>query len=64
MKYEPKTYRYKGYSFRATTIVLADTYQPLYEIDGLKEVGKRPFLTSIAECKEYINRMKEAVKEV
>ena len=55
MKYESKTYKYKGYKFRSTDIVHASTGRWLYEIDGLKEVGKRPFLTTIAECKRYID---------
>lgn len=61
-----KEYRYKGYTFRATstmtTIYVSDGHGghnsrivPLYEIDDLKERGKRPFLTSINQCKEYIN---------
>jgi hypothetical protein len=32
---------------------------PLYEIDGLKECGKHPLLTTIAECKEYIRNYEE-----
>ncbi|MBR4655867.1 MAG: hypothetical protein IKO68_04660 [Oscillospiraceae bacterium] len=61
-----KAYTYKGYTFRATntmtTIYVSDGHGghnsrtvPLYEIDDLKERGKRPFLTSIDQCKEYIN---------
>lgn len=64
-----KEYRYKGYTFRATntmTEVLRETpgyhgrrhyrvLRPLYEIIGLKECGKSPRLTSIAECKAYID---------
>lgn len=61
-----KEYRYKGYTFRATRVMTEvyrangygyhyKTIRPLYEIDGLKECGKRPFLTSIRECREYID---------
>lgn len=61
-----KDYKYKGYTFRATstmtTIYVSDGHGghnsrvvPLYEIDDLKERGKRPFLTSIEQCKVYIN---------
>ncbi len=62
-----KEYSYKGYNFRATN-VMTEVHRtipgkgyrytalcPLYEIDGLKECSKFPFLTSINECKEYIN---------
>ena len=59
-------YKYKGYTFwkvhTTTEVILkAPNGNPytairnLYEIDGLKEAGKRPFLTSVAQCKEYIN---------
>lgn len=62
-----KDYTYKGYTFRqtsATTTVYVknpmgyhyyiERIVYLYEIDGLKERGKRPFLTTIEQCKEYI----------
>ena len=49
-----KEYTYKGYTFRATYTLCARNMRPLYEIDGLKECGKYPFLTSIRECREYI----------
>ena len=51
-----KTYRYMGYNFRATSTIHANTGRNLYEIDDLKERGKRPFLTTIADCKEYIRQ--------
>lgn len=50
-----KEYTYKGYTFRATDTLHASTLRPLYEIDDLKERGVRPFLTSVKDCKEYIN---------
>lgn len=49
-----KKYSYKGYTFRRTTTVHANTGRYLYEIDDLKECGRRPFLTTIRECKAYI----------
>lgn len=60
-----KEYRYHGYRFRATDTT-TDIYVsngrggyrhkivPLYEIDELKPRGKRPFLTSVEMCKDYI----------
>ena len=50
-----KEYRYKGYTFRRTCIICGNNGQNLYEIEDLKSVGKQPFLTSIRECKEYID---------
>ena len=62
-----KDYRYKGFTFRrtdTTTTVYAkgerdDFYHEelrnLYEIDGLKERGVRPFLTTISEVREFID---------
>lgn len=61
-----KEYKHKGYTFRATstmtTIYVSDGHGgrhsrvvPVYEIDGLKERGKHPFLTSVAQCREYIS---------
>ena len=62
--YTPE-YRYMGYTFRPTNTT-TDVYVlnrsrcytkktiPLYEIVGVKDCGRRPFLTSIAQCKEYI----------
>ena len=60
-----KEYKYRGYTFRRTSTTTevtigAGTLHPrqeiryLYEIYGLKECGKRPFLTSVNECREYI----------
>ena len=57
-----KEYTYKGYTFRATSTIHANTMRPLYEIDNLKERGSRPFLTSIKACKEYIDQYKEERK--
>ena len=51
-----KTYRYMGYDFRATSTIHANSGRNLYEIDDLKERGKRPFLTTIEDCREYIRQ--------
>ncbi len=65
-----KDYRYKGFTFRktdTTTTVYAkgkrdDFYheeiRSLYEIDGLKDRGTRPFLTTISEVKDFIDSAK------
>lgn len=49
-----KTYTYRGYKFYATSTLQANTMRPLYRIEGLKDEGTRPFLTTIEGCKEYI----------
>ena len=59
-----REYKFRGYKFRATsTLVEAlvprfdierKELRPLYEIDGLKEATKKPYLTSINDCKGYI----------
>lgn len=49
-----KEYKYKGYAFRMTNTVCGKNMRNLYEIDGLKDKGQRPFLTTIKQCKEYI----------
>jgi len=54
-----KTYTYKGYTFYATdtTTDKPGTAEPVpvYEVEGLKGACSRPFLTTIAECKEFID---------
>ena len=55
-----KTYRYMGYDFRATEYTYAATLKPLYEIDDMKPAGTRPFITSIAQCREFIRDSIEA----
>lgn len=60
-----KEYKYHGFVFRQTDTMTTVYYPnsqgynsprvvPLYEIDGLKPCGKRPLLTTIEQCKEYI----------
>lgn len=51
---EYKEYRYMGYTFKKTGDVLANSYRELYEIEGLKPAGQRPFLTSINDCRYFI----------
>lgn len=58
-------YKYRGFTIRRTTIMTTKRIKSargnyyerradLYEIDDLKPVGKRPFLTSVEACREYI----------
>lgn len=65
-------YKYKGFTFRPTSTMTevnvlncfrcyVTKIVPVYEIDGMKDACKRPFLTSIAECKEYISSHIEEV---
>ena len=69
-----KIYRYKGYTFYATnctTDVLLGTefhhwteIRPVYQIDdsdgfSVKDYAKRPFLTSIRQCREFIDEYLE-----
>ena len=60
-----KEYKYNGDTFRRTTTTTttriknargyySERLAYLYEIDGLKEAGRRPFLTSAEQCREYI----------
>ena len=49
-----KEYKYKGHTFRATETCHISG-KPLYEIDGLKDAGRRPFLMSIQDVKDFIN---------
>ena len=51
-----KSYSYRGYKFRMTNTLCANNGRYLYEIDGLKERGKRPFITTIRECRDFIDR--------
>lgn len=60
-----REYKFRGYKFRATDTmtevmvrrfgILRREIHPLYEIDGLKEAGTRPFLTSLNQVKDYID---------
>ena len=58
-------YKYHGFTIRRTTTTTttrvknargyySERLAYLYEIDGLKEAGRRPFLTSAEQCREYI----------
>ena len=63
---EHKTYTYKGFTFRKTEarcyifkFAFGKPYcttAKMYEIEGLKPAGTRPFITSIREAKEFINK--------
>jgi hypothetical protein len=60
-------YKHKGYTFRKTTTTTTvyrkyfgspfstQATANLYEIVDLKERGKRPFLTSVKGCRDYID---------
>ena len=54
-------YNYKGFTIRRTETTLAQNNKPLFEIYGgglfreyLKEAGKRPWITSVKQAKEFI----------
>ena len=63
---EHKTQTYKGFTIRQTEttcniikMVFGEPYGTtanIYEIEGLKSAGTRPFITSIREAKEFINK--------
>ena len=65
-KMENETQTYKGFTIRKTEttcdiVKLAfgnayDTTANVYEIEGLKSAGTLPFITSIREAKEFINK--------
>lgn len=69
-----KEYTYKGYAFRQTATTTTVRYQRghrwverterVYEIDGLKPAGKRPLLTSIQACRDYIDSTVEGLPPV
>ena len=48
---------YKGHEIEKTSITCGDNYAHVYEIEGPhgKSAMQRPFLTSVAACKRYIN---------
>ena len=65
-----KIYRYKGYEFQRTDITTDKTYKVpnrdfyktkkvnVYQVSGFNP-RQRPFLTSIKECKHFINDLIE-----
>ena len=59
------TYYYKGFIINRTEIT---TQRPqskiarLFEIEGLKPVGKLPFIVTLQEAKDYINKQSELVE--
>jgi hypothetical protein len=62
---EYKWYKYHGYRFCATHNFIEarvnrfgwsrKEIRPVYHIDGLKDAGTRPLLTSVRQCKGYID---------
>lgn len=60
-----KKYTYKGHTFFATNnLIYTDVqrfdkvrkeWRPVYHIEGLKDASARPFLTSVRQCKDYID---------
>lgn len=52
-------YTYKGYTFYATDVTTdkpgTSRPVPVYEIEGLKDACRRPFITSIQGCKDFID---------
>ena len=60
-----REYKYRGFTFRATDItteVLVNRFgetrreiRPVYEIDELKDAMARPFLTSVNQCRDFID---------
>jgi len=55
-----KKYKYRGYTIRATEATHASTGRPLYEIDNMKPAGTRPFITTIADARDFIRDAIEA----
>lgn len=65
---------YKGYTYQQTAITTTVRYQRagkwlerpmrLYAIEGLKEAGQRPFLTSAQACRDYIDSKVEGLPSV
>ena len=69
-----KKYTYKGYVFYRTDTTTTVRYQRglewlerpmhVYEIEGLKPAGKRPFLTTMQACRDYIDSVVEGLPPV
>ena len=67
-----REYKFRGYTFRATDItteamvnrfgVERKEIRPIYEIDGLKGAMVRPLLTSLSQCRDYIDCVVYAAK--
>lgn len=60
-----KKYKYRGYTFFATNNYITAKVQrfgwsreelrPVYHIEGLKDASAKPYLTSLIQCKDYID---------
>ena len=60
-----REYKYRGYKFFATPNFLSvsvhrfdkwrDEIRPVYHIEGLKDATAKPYLTSLNQCKDYID---------
>lgn len=60
-----KKYKYRGYTYFATNNWIQTNVQrfqftrselrPVYHIEGLKDASEKPFLTSVRQCKDYID---------
>lgn len=58
-------YKYRGYTYFATNNWIYTNVQrfqftrselrPVYHIEGLKDASEKPFLTSVRQCKDYID---------
>jgi len=69
-----KKYTYKDYVFYRTDTTTIVRYQRgtewlerpmhVYEIEGLKPAGKRPFLTTMQACRDYIDSVAEGLPPV
>ena len=70
-----KKYTYKGYVFYRTDTTTTVRYQrhtanwlerpaKVYEIEKLKPAGKRPFLTTMQACRDYIDSVVEGLPPV
>jgi len=61
------TYTYKGFTINRTETT---TQRPqskiarLFEIEGLKPVGQLPFIVTLQEAKDYINKQSEEIVEL
>lgn len=55
-KYEAEAeVEYKGYTILRSPVTTDSDGNPLYEIIGLKELGRRPLITTVRSAKEYID---------
>lgn len=60
-----KKHKYRGYVYFATNNFIEAKVQrfdkertelrPVYHIEGLKDASQKPFLTSMSQCRNYID---------